>query len=76
MSSFIFSRSDIECLVLPILEQLHKSDEGSSHHLYMMLIILLILSQDEVFSKSIHEIVSFYVWVILYLLVLLICRYQ
>ena len=61
VASFIFSRSDIDALVIPLVEQLHahKVGEDSSHHLYMLLIIFLILSQDEVFNKTIHEIVSF-----------------
>ena len=60
VASFIFSRSDIDALVIPLVEQLHahKVGEDSSHHLYMLLIIFLILSQDEVFNKTIHEIVS------------------
>ncbi|XP_064387359.1 dymeclin-like isoform X2 [Halichondria panicea] len=55
VASFIFSRSDIEQLVLPLLKQLHDHGNESSHHVYMLLIILLILSQDECFNKSIHE---------------------
>ena len=44
--------------VLPLLRQLHDCGNESSHHVYMLLIILLILSQDDCFNKSIHEIVS------------------
>ena len=58
MASFIFSRSDVDALVLPLLQQLLRSGEDSSHHLYMLLIVLLLLSQDQVFSKAVHEIVS------------------
>lgn len=58
MASFIFSRSDVDALVLPLLQQLFRSGEDSSHHLYMLLIVLLLLSQDQVFSKAVHEIVS------------------
>lgn len=58
MASFIFSRSDVDALVLPLLQQLFRSGEDSSHHLYMLLIVLLLLSQDQVFNKAVHEIVS------------------
>ena len=58
MASFIFSRSDVDVLVLPLLQQLFRSGEDSSHHLYMLLIVLLLLSQDQVFNKAVHEIVS------------------
>ena len=44
--------------VVPLLKQLHDSGSQSSHHVYMLLIIVLILSQDECFNKSIHEVVS------------------
>ena len=39
------------------------NSEGNqpSHHSYMLLIILLILSQDECFNKSIHEKVCIHV---------------
>ena len=58
MASFIFSRSDVDALVLPLLHQLYRSGEDSSHHLYMLLIVLLLLSQDQHFNKAVHEIVS------------------
>ena len=41
--------------VLPLLKQLNSEGNQPSHHSYMLLIILLILSQDECFNKSIHE---------------------
>ena len=44
-----------EWQVLPLLHQLHDCGSQSSHHVYMLLIILLILSQDDCFNKSIHE---------------------
>jgi len=42
----------------PLLQQLYNCGNYSSHHVYMLLIILLIFSQDECFNKSVHEIVS------------------
>ena len=47
--------------VLPLLKQLNSEGNQPSHHSYMLLIILLILSQDECFNKSIHEKVCIYI---------------
>lgn len=44
--------------VLPILEILYHVEERNSHHVYMALIILLILTEDDGFNRSIHEVVS------------------
>ena len=43
--------------VIPILKLLYSAEEQNSHHIYMALIVLLILSQDENFNKSVHEVV-------------------
>nr|KAI8752104.1 dymeclin-like [Biomphalaria glabrata] len=56
MKAFILSRTNIDLLVMPLLKILYDSQEKSSHHIYMGLIILLILSEDEVFNKAVHEI--------------------
>lgn len=42
---------------MPILKLLYNADDHNAHHIYMSLIILLILSQDENFNKSVHELV-------------------
>ncbi|KAG6797925.1 dymeclin [Apis mellifera caucasica] len=52
----IMRRSDIQLLVTPILQILYHAPNNTSHHIYMSLIILLILSEDETFNKRIHEI--------------------
>lgn len=44
--------------MLPILEILYHVEERNSHHVYMALIILLILTEDDGFNRSIHEVVS------------------
>ncbi|POI32296.1 hypothetical protein CIB84_003952, partial [Bambusicola thoracicus] len=44
-------------LVLPILEILYHVEERNSHHVYMALIILLILTEDDGFNRSIHEVI-------------------
>ncbi|KAG7210930.1 hypothetical protein KM043_016305 [Ampulex compressa] len=52
----IMKRPDIQLLVTPILQILYHAPNNTSHHIYMSLIILLILSEDETFNKKIHEI--------------------
>ncbi|KAK0085688.1 hypothetical protein PV325_004634 [Microctonus aethiopoides] len=52
----IIKRADIQLLVTPILQILYHAPDNTSHHIYMSLIILLILSEDESFNKRIHEI--------------------
>ncbi|CAB3362317.1 Hypothetical predicted protein [Cloeon dipterum] len=56
MRSFIISRADIELLVVPILKTLYHAPHSNSHHIYMSLIILLILSEDEIFNRTVHQI--------------------
>ena len=42
---------------MPILQILYHAQDRNSHHIYMALIILLILSEDDLFNKAIHDIV-------------------
>ncbi|PIO24565.1 hypothetical protein AB205_0132930, partial [Aquarana catesbeiana] len=55
--TYVLSRTDIESLVLPILEILYHVEDRNSHHVYMALIILLILTEDDGFNRSIHEVI-------------------
>uniref|UniRef100_A0A3P9HT94 Dymeclin n=1 Tax=Oryzias latipes TaxID=8090 RepID=A0A3P9HT94_ORYLA len=55
--TYILSRTDMDNLVLPILDILYHVEERNSHHVYMALIILLILTEDDAFNRSIHEVV-------------------
>ncbi|XP_018517839.1 dymeclin isoform X1 [Lates calcarifer] len=57
MRTYMLSRTDMDNLVLPILEILYHVEERNSHHVYMALIILLILTEDDAFNRSIHEVV-------------------
>ncbi|UYV69166.1 DYM [Cordylochernes scorpioides] len=43
-------------LIVPLLKILYNAPESSSHHVYMALIILLILSEDDYFNTAIHDI--------------------
>ncbi|PSN32660.1 Dymeclin [Blattella germanica] len=42
--------------VVPILKTLYHAPDSNSHHIYMSLIILLILSEDDLFNKTVHEV--------------------
>lgn len=56
---YVLSRtSDLHLLVVPVLRILYTSDTRSSHHIYMALIILLILSEDSLFNDAVHDTVS------------------
>ncbi|XP_042637321.1 dymeclin [Orycteropus afer afer] len=57
IKTYMLARTDMENLVLPILEILYHVEERSSHHVYMALIILLILTEDDGFNRSIHEVI-------------------
>lgn len=57
MKTYMLSRTDMDNLVLPILEILYHVEDRNSHHVYMALIILLILTEDDAFNRSIHEVV-------------------
>jgi len=41
-----------------MIQTLYNAPTSSTHHIYMTLIILLILSEEELFNHQIHEIVS------------------
>ncbi|GLH13427.1 Dymeclin [Gryllus bimaculatus] len=52
----ILARSDLEQLVEPVLRTLYHAPAAGSHHIYMSLIVLLILSEDEGFNRIVHDI--------------------
>ncbi|RZC40688.1 Dymeclin and/or Hid1 domain containing protein [Asbolus verrucosus] len=54
--TFLLNRLDLDHLIIPILKTLYNAPHSNSHHIYMSLIILLILSEDDSFNKTIHEI--------------------
>lgn len=57
--TYLLSRtSDLDQVVIPILKILYDCPERSSHHVYMALILLLILTEDSLFNESIHDLVS------------------
>ncbi|CAN1808140.1 DYM [Linum perenne] len=55
---YVLVRTDVDTLLMPILETLYNASRTSSNHIYILLIILLILSQDSSFNASIHKMTS------------------
>lgn len=54
---FVMAQPNLQDLVIPILQILYNAPDSSSHHIYMSLIVLLILSEDDEFNKSVHTII-------------------
>uniref|UniRef100_A0A0K8TNJ3 Dymeclin n=1 Tax=Tabanus bromius TaxID=304241 RepID=A0A0K8TNJ3_TABBR len=54
---FVMSQTNLQQLVIPILQTLYNAPDSTSHHIYMSLIVLLILSEDDGFNKSVHQII-------------------
>ncbi len=56
--NYVYTNADIQRMVVSLLKVLYNGDSQGSHHLYMSLIILLLLSEDEGFNSNVHNIVS------------------
>lgn len=54
---YVLVRTDIDTLLMPLLETLYDASRRTSNQIYMVLIILLILSQDASFNASIHKLI-------------------
>ncbi|XP_071691533.1 uncharacterized protein [Rutidosis leptorrhynchoides] len=54
---YVLVRTDIDTLLMPLLETLYDASSRTSNQIYMVLIILLILSQDASFNASIHKLI-------------------
>ncbi|MBA0559024.1 hypothetical protein Golob_016007, partial [Gossypium lobatum] len=54
---YVLVRTDLDTLFMPILETLYSASRRTSNQIYMLLIILLILSQDSSFNASIHKMI-------------------
>ncbi|KAL1497518.1 hypothetical protein ABEB36_008463 [Hypothenemus hampei] len=52
--TYLLQRLDLQDLIVPILKTLYNAPNSHSHHIYMSIIILLILSEDDTFNKVIH----------------------
>lgn len=49
-------RSDLDTLLLPLLELLYSAHQRTANQMYMLLIILLMLSQDPAFAQNVHRV--------------------
>ncbi|KAL6971659.1 hypothetical protein U1Q18_031338 [Sarracenia purpurea var. burkii] len=54
---YVLVRTDLDTLLMPMLETLYNASKRTSNQIYMVLIILLILSQDSSFNGSIHKLI-------------------
>ncbi|KAL2948695.1 hypothetical protein AAZX31_20G138400 [Glycine max] len=54
---YVLVRTDLDALLMPILEALYNAPSRTANQIYMLLIILLILSQDSSFNASIHKLI-------------------
>ncbi|KAJ4722539.1 Dymeclin [Melia azedarach] len=54
---YVLVRTDLDTLLMPILETLYNASKRTPNQIYMLLIILLILSQDSSFNASIHKMI-------------------
>ncbi|XP_051129403.1 uncharacterized protein LOC127250263 isoform X2 [Andrographis paniculata] len=54
---YVLVRTDLDTLMMPMLETLYNVPRRTANHIYMVLIILLILSQDSSFNSSIHKLI-------------------
>ncbi|KAI8645737.1 Dyggve-Melchior-Clausen syndrome protein-domain-containing protein [Parasitella parasitica] len=56
---YVLSRTDQETIYLPILKLIYESMEGTANfsQIYILMVILLILSQDDVNNEAIQKIV-------------------
>ncbi|KAL3678033.1 hypothetical protein R1sor_020989 [Riccia sorocarpa] len=54
---YMLVRVDLDTLLVPALEVLYNASRCNPNQIYMLLIILLILSQDASFNASIHKLI-------------------
>ncbi|KAG0297246.1 Triose-phosphate Transporter [Dissophora globulifera] len=60
--TYVLSRTDPETLYLPILRMVYEGVDGKTNYsqVYVLLVILLLFSQDDVFNESIQKITMTY----------------
>ena len=51
-------RSDLDTLLMPLLRQLYNATRRAPSHMYMLLVIVLILSQDAAFAAAVHKVTA------------------
>ncbi|XP_050521533.1 dymeclin isoform X1 [Daktulosphaira vitifoliae] len=55
--SFLLARTDIEVILIPLLRTIYNTQTSRFQHMYMALIVLLILTEDQLFNKTVHSII-------------------
>ena len=54
--TYALVRSDLDTLLMPLLRQLYDATRRAPSHMYMLLVIVLILSQDTAFAAAVHKV--------------------
>ena len=54
--TYAMVRSDLDTLLMPLLRQLYDATQRAPSHMYMLLVIVLILSQDAAFAGAVHKV--------------------
>ena len=54
--TYALVRSDLDTLLMPLLRQLYHATRRAPSHMYMLLVIVLILSQDTAFAAAVHKV--------------------
>eukprot|EP00940_MAST-03C_sp_MAST-3C-sp2_P002459 g2459.t1 len=52
---YVMSRSDPESILIPLLEQLHRPEQLTASQLYLLIILVLIFTQDGMFNDNAHR---------------------
>jgi len=52
---YLLARKDLEIILVPILQVLYTAPEQDAHQIYMALIVLLILTQEDEFNNHVHH---------------------
>ena len=55
--TFVLSKTDVDRLVIPLLKILHCAASHSGNHVYMSLVVLLILSEEDSWCRQVNEII-------------------
>ncbi|CEP01552.1 hypothetical protein PBRA_002158 [Plasmodiophora brassicae] len=52
---FLYSKSDVDCVVMPMLEMAYSEERFDSSRIYTIIVILIILSSDDSFCDNAHR---------------------
>lgn len=61
--------------LVPILRTLYHAPDSNSHHIYMSLIVILILSEDDLFTKTVHDVVSSLFFIVVFVVCLFFVQF-